>query len=59
MVEISSFSLICDINVGAKCGTLGDLWKWVNRKVDFVVVHVVTSYLQRGTGKLDLGEFGK
>ena len=25
---------------GAKCGTLGDLWKWVNRKVDFVVVHV-------------------
>ena len=35
------------------------LWKWVDRKVDFVVVHVETSYIQRGTGKLDVGEFGK
>ena len=35
------------------------LWKWVNRKVDFVVVHVETSYIQRGKGKLDVGEFGK
>ena len=35
------------------------LWEWVNSKVDFVVVHVETSYKQRGTGKLDVGEFGK
>ena len=35
------------------------LWKWVNRKVDFVVVHVETRYIQRGTGKLDVEEFGK
>ena len=27
VVEISSFFLICDINVEAKCGTLRDLWK--------------------------------
>ena len=33
------------------------LWKWENSKVDFVVVHVETSYIQRGTGKLDVGEF--
>ena len=60
MVKISSFLLICHINAwGQMWDIRRHLWKWVNRKVDFVVVHVETSYIQRGTGKLDVGEFEK
>ena len=33
--------------------------KWVKEKVDCVVVHVGTSHIHRGTGKLDVGEFGR
>ena len=32
--------------------------KWVN-EVDRVVVHEGTSHIHRGTGKLDVGEFGR
>ena len=33
--------------------------KWVKEKVDCMVVHVGTSHIHRGTGKLDVGEFGR
>ena len=33
--------------------------KWAKEKVDCVVVHVGTSHINRGTGKLDVGEFGR
>ena len=60
VVEISSFLLICHINSWGQMWDIRQhLWKWANRKVDFEVVHVETSYIQRVTGKLDLGEFGK
>ena len=60
VVEIFSFLLICHINAwGQMWDIRRHLWKWVNRKVDFVVVHVETSYIQRGAGKLDVGEFEK
>ena len=35
------------------------LGKWTKRKVDCVVVHVGTSHILRGTGNLDVGDFGK
>ena len=52
VVEISSFLLICDINAWGKMWDIRrHLWKRANRKVDFVVVNVETSYIQRVTGK--------
>ena len=60
VVEISLFLVICHINAwGQMWDIRRHLWEWVYSKVDFVVVHVETSYIQRGTGKLDVGEFGK
>ena len=51
MVETFSFLLICHINAwGQMWDIRRHLWKWVNRKVDFMVVHVETSYIQRGGG---------
>ena len=40
----------------AKCGTLGDLWKWVNRKVDFVVVHMDELHTE-GDREIRFGSF--
>ena len=33
--------------------------KWVNEKVDCMVLHVGMSHIHRGTGKLDVGKFGR
>ena len=35
------------------------LGKWTKEKIDCVVVYVGTNHIQRGTGILDVGEFGK
>ena len=40
-------------------GVRRHLGRWTKEKMECVLVHVGTNHLQRGTGFLDVGEFGK